>query len=532
VSLRYLPILCVALLLGAWVIDLVTPQLFVAAILLDVPIVLSSFARNRRFTLWLVVAALSANVIAGYVNGIQSGHHWDIIGVGDRALAAISILLVGFLSIGTQESAQRTGELAERRRQIEREGALRRAIEAMRSSVNPEYIDRTIVREATSALDADVAVLFVAGAELVPVTLRFERGAADVQVANTRPPPELLSLVARAQGEADPVALSRGDALGRLILDTLQADYVLAAPLVDRNRSYGVLVVARREATGAFDAQTRELTRAFVDQASAALSQADLFIALAERNEEFAGANRELAARSEVIRDIVYALSHDLRTPLAAAQMTIRQALDGAYGELPEHYREILRQSLVANGELQRLADTLLLVARYESGEQSPIRESVDLTALANSVLAELRPLYESKHVSARLVEEPHVHGIVTGDESELRRAIVNLVANAVTWTPENGSIEVAVDVRDEEVETRVEDDGYGVPESIRPSLFGRLVARDSRRGAGSGLGLYIVRRIVENHGGRVAYAPREPRGSVFTMALPRTAEVRIGKAV
>ncbi len=530
-STRYIPALCVVLMLGAFGIDLATPQLFVAAILFDVPIVLSSFTGERRFTLGLVVAALIANTAAGYVNGVQDHYHWDAIGIGDRFLSAASILLVGFLSVGTQQNALQAGELAARQRQARRESLLRRAIDAMRSSINPEYVQRTIVRESIGALDADLATLFSEPSEAqVSATLKFSRDAADVTLDQDRPPPELLSLIARAQDEGDVVSLTRGDAFGRLILDTLGADFALAGPLVDRSHTFGVLVVARREPSPNFDAELRAATRAFMDQASVALSQANLFVQLAQRNEEFATANHALAARSGVIRDIVYALSHDLRTPLAAAQMTMRQALDGAYGPLPEPYREILRQSIVSNEELQRLAETLLLVARYESGEQSRVREPLDVAELARSVLTEMQSLSASKHLTASVrVEPPGASAEVTGDEGELRRALINLVANAVTWTPEGGTIEVRVLARDGEIEVDVIDDGFGVPEAMRPALFGRFVGDGARRGAGSGVGLYIVRRIVEGHGGRVAYAPRDPRGSVFTIELPRSAGVRTG---
>lgn len=523
VNPRYVAPTCIVLTLAAFGIDLATPQLLVAAILFDVPIVLSSFTGSRRFTMVLVGSALAANALAGYVNGVQDHYHWDAIGIGDRFLSATSILLVGFLSVGLQENAVRLGELAARQRQGQREGALRRSIDAMRSSINPEFVRRTIVRECVGALDADAATLFSEQAEFPATTLKYARGSADVVVDRDRPPFELLSLVARAQAGRDVVALGRGDAFGRLILDALGADYALASPLVDRSRTFGVLVAARRAGGVPFDAETRDAMRAFADQAGAALSQASLFVQLAEKNEEFAAANRALAARSEVIRDLVYALSHDLRTPLAAARMTIRQALDGAYGVLPEPYRALLRQSLISNDELQRLAETLLLVARYESGEESHVRETVDLRALAEAVLAELRPLWESKSIRTAIrVEPPDADACVAGDEGELRRALVNLTANAVTWTPEGGTIEVQAAVGPHEVEIRVADDGYGVPEALRASLFGRLAAREPRRGAGSGLGLYIVRRIVESHGGRVAYAPREPRGSVFTLVLPR----------
>ena len=134
--------LCYALLVIAWVIDLITPQLFVAAILLNGPIALSVLALQPSLTIRLVVFAEIANVVAGWnVNGVQANHHWDTIAVGDRLLLAASFLLVGTLTLRAQQSARRAGESTERERQFERERALRRAMEQVRASLNTEIGD-------------------------------------------------------------------------------------------------------------------------------------------------------------------------------------------------------------------------------------------------------------------------------------------------------------------------------------------------------------------------------------------------------
>jgi hypothetical protein len=111
-------LLCYALLVVAWVIDLFTPQLFVAAILLNGPIALSTLVLRPRFTAQLIVLAEIANVIAGYVNGAQAGYHWNPIAIGDRILAGASFILVGVLTIYTQDTARQAGEVAERERSV------------------------------------------------------------------------------------------------------------------------------------------------------------------------------------------------------------------------------------------------------------------------------------------------------------------------------------------------------------------------------------------------------------------------------
>jgi signal transduction histidine kinase len=107
---------------------------------------------------------------------------------------------------------------------------------------------------------------------------------------------------------------------------------------------------------------------------------------------------------------------------------------------------------------------------------------------------------------------------VTLGDPHEIRRAIVNLVANALDATPRGGHIVVRCG-GGERITITVEDDGYGVPPERRDALFQRFGGGQLR--GGTGLGLYIVRRIVEKHAGSIAYEPREPHGSTFTMTLP-----------
>jgi signal transduction histidine kinase len=514
VKQRWIPALCVALLCAAWIVDLITPQLWVVAILLDIPIVLSTFAGQRRLTTILIVLALAANAIAGYVNGVQAGYHWDAVAIVDRLLAALSIVLVGALGLWSHRIGARGGESAAREAQARREVALRRAIEALRASMSGEIIQRAIVREAVTLFDAQsVAFYTFDQAGDIAARLSLRAGSNDIEVDNLRPPAEIISVLSRAKHERQAIAVDRGEPLGRLLLDRLGALSARFVPLTERDDVFGVLFLTRSTPQTIGESEDI-LLRAFADQAALALAQAATFAALAQKNEA-------LAVRSGVIRDLVYALSHDLRTPLAAAGLTLRQARDGAYGPITLEYREILDRSVVANDELQRLAETLLLVARYESGEQSVRRDPLDVVALARDVVQQLEPLWSSRRidVAVRAGAQP---AVVMADASELRRGLVNLLANALTWTPEGGHVAISVEAEGNSVVVEIDDDGYGVPADIRPTLFARFGR--SGAGSGTGLGLYIVRRIAEGLGGSVTYAPREPQGSRFTLRLPRAA--------
>ena len=211
---------------------------------------------------------------------------------------------------------------------------------------------------------------------------------------------------------------------------------------------------------------------------------------------EIAQRSQELASRQEVIEELVEAIAHDVRTPLAALSLTLKQALRGQYGTLPESYREVALESRTSIDDIARLADTLLAVARFEAGAELPPRVAVPVAPLARDLVAEFMPLARAR---------------------EVRRALGNLVANAIRHTPPGGR--VTLGARRGELGWCIDvcDDGVGVAETVVPTLFARYTAG----AGGTGLGLHIVKRIAEASGGNVSYSASAPHGSRFSIDLP-----------
>lgn len=504
---RAVAVTAFVLLLGVFAADVLTPQALVIAILLDVPIVLAALTRSRRLTAVLVACALAADAGAAFANAAHDGYRWEAIGIGDRLLSMLSIAIVGYLSTVVQERAERVGRLAAQEARARREAALAGAAARIRASLSPELVLRALVREAPRALEARRALWYPAGGGEI---LAARAGAEEVEVIDERPAPEIASLTHRVAAEGTAAVVRGADPLGRFVLDRLQARSALAVPLADRGTAFGVLIAAF---DGDEPGESLPATAAdFAALGVNALWQARLFAELAERNEA-------LNDRQAVIRDLVYALSHDLRTPLAALSMTLRQAADGAYGALPGRYGTVLNASLGAIDDLQGLAETLLLVARFEAGEHRSERELVDLGGLADETAAGLRAMADARGIGLRV--DGARAATVRGSRGELRRALSNLVANALQHTPAGGTVELRVAPNGASVEAVVADDGFGLDPRVREGLFARFSAT-ARTGGGTGLGLYIVRRIAEESGGTVRYEPRAPRGSVFILTLPK----------
>jgi len=511
VSARGIALLAFLLLAAVFVVDVLTPQTLIVAILLSVPIVITALTRDRRLTIWVVAIALIADVVAAFLNAARDNYRWDPIGVTDRALTIVSIVLVGYLTTVVQDRAERVGRFEAQDLRARREARLSAAVGRIRSSLSRDLVVRSIVREAPSVLEGDAARW--RPARFDEAALSVQAGSDEVTYDEEPLTPAFVSLVQRALDDGEPRIIRYDDAVARLVLDELGGRGGVMVPVQESGVSFGVLLIWSKD--DVFDEQTLTLARVYGRAAAAALAQAQLFDQLAERN-------AALSERSAVIRDLVYALSHDLRTPLAALSMTLQQAQDGAYGALPDAYRSVLNNSIVAVNDLQRLAETLLIVARFESGERSPERELVDVALLVNQLGVELSALASARQI--HLVVKAAETAVVRGDRGDLRRAIANLVANAIENTPQDGTVELSVVNHEPVVEIVVSDDGFGVDQRIRTALFERFGSTASRAGGGTGLGLYIVRRIAEEEGGSVRYEPRDPRGSQFTISLPAAA--------
>ncbi|HEV2738652.1 MAG TPA: histidine kinase dimerization/phospho-acceptor domain-containing protein, partial [Candidatus Elarobacter sp.] len=400
-----------ALLIVTFAADAVTQQTLVIAILLDVPIVLAALTQSRRLTLSLVVAALAADAAAGFINAAHDDYRWDPVGVGDRLLSMLSIVLVGYLSTAVQERAERVGRLAAQEARARREATLAAAADRMRASLSPDLVKRAIVREAPNALDATAVFWYPSGSD--GEILAARTGETDVDVVDERPSAEIATLTHRVADDRTVTVVRGVDPVGRFVLERLQARSAIAIPLADRGTSFGVLIAASNAETP--DETIIQAAHAFAALAVDALGQARLFAELAERNEA-------LSERQDVIRDLVYALSHDLRTPLAALAMTLRQAADGSYGALPERYETVLRDSLVSIDDLRRLAETLLLVARFESGDRRANVELIELGPVAREIGSELQAMADARSIA--LAVDASVEAPVRAARGDLKRAL------------------------------------------------------------------------------------------------------------
>jgi two-component system, OmpR family, sensor kinase len=328
-------------------------------------------------------------------------------------------------------------------------------------------------------------------------------------------------MVAVSLGEAD-------DTVRRLVLGGLVTGLVVLGALA--LVGWGVIRVGLRPLT-----EVREAARgigrgdlsARVPPGTPGTEVAELATALNTMLEEIEEGFEERAASEGRIRQFAADASHELRTPLTSikgyAQLYDQLGRPGADPEgaedLESRRRDVVRRIDLEADRMTSIVEDLMLLARLDQ-DPALVREEVDLVEVAHDVLASARARHPDRRLDLR-VSGPVV---VAGDRGRLLQVLDNLVGNSLVHTP--GGVTVSVHETATGGELVVVDEGPGMPEEVRAHAFDRFYRADAGRShesGGSGLGLSIVRALVEAHGGTVDCASSPRGGSSFTVRLPRT---------
>jgi len=308
------------------------------------------------------------------------------------------------------------------------------------------------------------------------------------------------------------LALSGGGVL--LLAVACGLAYVLgkriAAPIVALSDSLKAEPEAPLPAGQSRVSEVEDLRRALED-AQAAGRRAELAHA----------ARREAEAANRAKDDFLAVLSHELRTPLNAMFGWVRMLRTGHLdGAAAAHGLEVIERNVT---QQSRLISDLLDASRIVFGRLELSLQAVDFPALVASVVESIRPSAEIRGISLKSELDPDASP-VNGDPDRLRQVVENILGNAIKFTPPNGSVTVRL-AGDGDVCLTVSDTGRGIDGELLPHIFERFKQSDSpspRSHAGLGLGLAIVRHLVELHGGRVrAESEGVGQGATFTVVLP-----------
>jgi signal transduction histidine kinase len=336
-----------------------------------------------------------------------------------------------------------------------------------------------------------------------------------------------------------PLPLTRESGSGTVILDRRVAHYpdvehgadvpvhtrrgcrpigvksVLIAPMLWESRGIGAIFVGR-DTVGEFSEKEIRLLKTFADQAAIAIRNVRLFQEIEEKSRQIEIANQHKSA-------FLANMSHELRTPLNAVIGFAQMLAARYFGDLTDKQAEYVDDIVASGRHLLSLINDILDLSKIEAGRMELDTADFDLRATLDNALTLVRERAQRGGVALRLEVDPAL-GAWRGDERKLKQVMLNLLSNAVKFTPRGGEVSVSAKLVDGRTQLAVRDTGVGIALEDRERIFEAFLQAgtnaDHKR-EGTGLGLALVRRFVQLHGGSVDVDSEPGKGSTFTVTLP-----------
>ena len=463
----------------------------------------------------------SPMILGDEVVGVLSMWRTKVAPFDDRSCALLEEFAVEGAIVLRQVDLTRSLEARgeELARKVDQLEALRAVGDAVGSSLDLDEVLHRIVTNAVRLTGSDGGSILehdAAGAFRVraahgssPALLRRLRSIA-IRRETT--------LVGRAAGGRQPLEVEDLAAAGPdPMLAALSDDgwrSVLAVPILREDQLHGSLVVHRRS-TGAFDPATRELLQTLAGQSALAIVNARMF-------GELESQRRELEVVSRHKSEFLASMSHELRTPLNAVIGFSEVLLDQMFGPLNERQEDYLHDIWTSGRHLLELLNEILDLSKVEAGEMVLEPRLISVPGVLSYALSLVRERAAAHAIDLRLDVADGVE-LVEADELRLKQVVLNLVSNAVKFTPDGGTVTVRARRDGTELRISVTDSGIGVPEEDRERIFESFQqgGRGAPREEGTGLGLTLCRRIVELFGGSMWLESEVGAGSTFGFSAP-----------
>lgn len=297
----------------------------------------------------------------------------------------------------------------------------------------------------------------------------------------------------------------------------------------------GYLILAPKKSGGPYSNRDIRVINIIADELVVAIQNAQRFeeiqnfnVTLQERVDE---ATRRLRKTNERLRlldqtkdDFISMASHQLRTPLTSVKGYVSMVLDGDAGPINATQRKLLMQSFLSAQRMVYLISDLLNVSRLKTGKFviEPVESKLD--KVIEEELEQLTETVKSRGLTLKYHKPEHFPTLML-DETKIRQVIMNFVDNAIYYTPSGGHIDVYLEDKGESVEFRVVDDGIGVPKHEQHHLFTKFYRAKNAKNArpdGTGLGIFMAKKVIIAQGGAVIFKSTENKGSTFGFTFPK----------
>jgi GAF domain-containing protein len=418
-----------------------------------------------------------------------------------------------------KELEARTGELL---RSVDQLTALGEISQAVSSTLDVETVLQTIVSRASQLAGADGCAIYEYDDATEAFHIRATHDLDPVLVETLRAVPlrKGEGAMGRAAETREPTQVADIAAPGAYqshIRDTLLgAGYraLLSVPLLREGEIIGSLSL-NRHTPGEFPPEAVEVLKTFATQSALAIQNARLFREIADKSTQLEAASRH---KSEFLAN----MSHELRTPLNAIIGFSEVLVDRMFGELNEKQDEYLKDIYASGQHLLSLINDILDLSKIEAGRMELEAADFDLPSAIDNALTLVRERATRRGITLGHSVDDRL-GMLLGDERKVKQVLLNLLSNALKFTPEGGRIDVTARLHDEFAEVSVTDTGVGIAPEDQEAVFEefRQVGTADKKVEGTGLGLALSRKFIELHGGTILVQSQVGQGSTFTFTLP-----------
>ncbi len=235
--------------------------------------------------------------------------------------------------------------------------------------------------------------------------------------------------------------------------------------------------------------------------------------------------NQKLKELDESKDEFISMASHQLGTPLTAVKGYLSLIMDGSVGPITENEKKYIKKAFFSAQKMVYLITDLLNVSRLQTGRFVIENKPTDLATMVEQELEQVEDQAASKQISLTYHKPPNCP-MLNLDETKIRQVVMNFLDNAVYYTPKGGKVVVELQITPQTVNYLVTDTGIGVPKEMQPNLFGKFYRAENARKVrpdGTGLGLFMAKKVIDAQGGAIIFGSTEGQGSTFGFSFSRT---------
>jgi len=311
-------------------------------------------------------------------------------------------------------------------------------------------------------------------------------------------------------------------------------DISLVVPMITKSETVGYLISGPKKSGNIFNQQDRSMLNIVANELAVALQNAQRFeeiqafnLTLQEKvdeaTKELKKTNKKLVELDEAKDEFISMASHQLRTPLTSIKGYLSMLMEGDLGKVSKQQDQALNEAFTSSQRMVFLISDFLNVSRIKTGKFVIEPKEVNLAEMVSEQLVQLREMAESKQLKV-VYEPPEDFPIVKLDENKMHQVMMNMIDNAIYYTPNEGTITIQLYVDGKDVVFKVKDTGIGVPKAEQHKLFTKFFRAGNARKTrpdGTGLGLFMAQKVIVAQNGSIIFESEEGKGSTFGFRFP-----------